>query len=259
ISAEDLVEADQLAQLQGVFLRAVRVVVHLEAARPEDYRLLFQKLKFRRLMWRLEKTERGYRLEIDGPFALFEAVTKYGLELALMVPLLLSFGALSLHAELRWGKERRPLSFHYKQEASLSAEQLAVYRRDEVTELAAGLQKQAQKKGIHLEFEEQVELLDIPGVGLCVPDLKLRLDGGPPLSIEVLGYWSRDAVWRRVEWAEAAASRGEPRLLLFCVSSRLRVSESVLPKETGASLYTYKGKMNAAAVLKSLLALTEAK
>ena len=30
----------------------------------------------------------GYRIEIDGPYSLFESVTKYGLELALLLPAL---------------------------------------------------------------------------------------------------------------------------------------------------------------------------
>ena len=47
-------------------------------------------------------------------------------------------------------------------------------------------------------------LLDLPGAGLCVPDLVFtHADTGRRVYFEALGYWSREAVWRRVELVEA--------------------------------------------------------
>jgi hypothetical protein len=65
------------------------------------------------------------------------------------------------------------------------------------------------------------------------------------VHVEVLGHWSRDAVWKRVELAE----QGLPEPVLFCASERLRVSEAVLPETTGAALYMYKGALSATVVL----------
>jgi hypothetical protein len=66
--------------------------------------------------------------------------------------------------------------------------------------------------------------------------------------VELLGFWSREAVFRRIEAAEA----GLRRPILFVVSSRLRVSEELLDGVEAASLYVYKGKVNASALLRKV-------
>ena len=88
-------------------------------------------------------------------------------------------------------------------------------------------------------------LLDLPGIGLCVPDLVFtHRDTGRRVYFEALGYWSREAVWRRVDLVEA----GLPHPIVFAVSSRLRVSEEVLDGELPGRLYVYKGAIGARAV-----------
>jgi uncharacterized protein len=64
----------------------------------------------------------------------------------------------------------------------------------------------------------------------------------------VLGYWSRDAVWKRVELCE----KGLSQRIIFAVSSRLRVSEEVLGDTSASQLYVYKGALSAREVLRRL-------
>src|SRR5690606_36987043 len=78
---------------------------------PGALRALFRKLKFQRLLHTITREKDGYRVEIDGPFSLFESVTKYGLALAIALPAIASCGRWSLEAEVRWGKQRLPLVF----------------------------------------------------------------------------------------------------------------------------------------------------
>jgi isopentenyl diphosphate isomerase/L-lactate dehydrogenase-like FMN-dependent dehydrogenase len=61
----------------------------------------------------------------------------------------------------------------------------------------------------------------------------------------MLGFWSRDAVWTRVELAQ----RGLGARIVFCASSRLRVSAEVLDDEAPAALYVFKGKPSARALM----------
>lgn len=63
--------------------------------------------------------------------------------------------------------------------------------------------------------------------------------------LELLGYWSRDAVWKRVELVE----RGFSHKIVFALSSRLRVSEQVLEESASAALLVYKGVLSARRVL----------
>jgi hypothetical protein len=67
----------------------------------------------------------------------------------------------------------------------------------------------------------------------------------------VLGFWSRSAVWKRVEMVEA----GLPHPIVFAVSKHLRVSEEVLGSDTPAALYIYARTMNARAVLERVEAV----
>lgn len=247
LTPETLVDAYELGQVQGVLLRAVRLVVEVRCRRPEDYRALFHKLKFRQLLYQIEEQEEGrYRLQIDGPFSLFESVTKYGLALALLVPDLFCCEEVSLQAEVRWGKERRPLQFQVEKKQPGRVVPEPVLRPELVSLLESPVWQKSDWKGRATE-----RLFDVPGVGICVPDLVFEKPDAPPVYLELLGYWSREAVWRRIEWAEAAPSRR----VIFAASSRLRVSEELLEEDSGSALYVFKGTLSARAVLEKVEAL----
>lgn len=256
--ARALVAGYDLAQAQAVLLRATRVTVTLRETAPIALRALLRKLKFHRLLFAAERhiTSDGETktvLVIDGPSALFEATTRYGLALAVALPSLLACAPERIEAELRWGKERLPLRFVIEApnpllEASASLESALA---DDVVAVFEKLRSKDER------FEVVVAdtLLDIPGVGLTVPDLTLReRKTRRVVHVEVLGHWSRDAVWRRVELAQSGLR--EP--VLFCASERLRVSEAVLPENTGASLYMYKGVLSASVILERAARLLEA-
>lgn len=235
--ATALIDGYDLEQARAVLLRAVQVVARIEQAEPAAARALFRKLKFLRLLHRIERSPDGaMRIEIDGPYSLFESVTKYGLLLALALPSLGRCGRWSLVADIRWGKERRPLTFTLAGDAS-AEDNVEARLPDDVQ----ALYDRFVARGGRFVVEVADEVVHLPGVGLCVPDLRfVDRETGTDVLLEVMGYWSRDAVFRRVELVAA----GLPRRLLFAVSSRLRVSEAVLDEETGSALYVYKGAMS---------------
>jgi predicted nuclease of restriction endonuclease-like RecB superfamily len=251
-NAAALVADYELVQVQSVLLRAVRIEAEVRGAPPDAYRELFRKLKFRQLLFRIEPMEGGgYRLEIDGPLSLFGATTKYGLELALSLPALLSCGDLRLKADLRWGKRREALTFEQKF-AALPGHGVETDARSDVQELVESLTRQ---RGWQVRPSEKLLDLAERGGGVLVPDLELsreRAGGGQEtVLVELLGFWSRDAVFRRIE----AAEKGLSDRVLFVVSSRLRVSEALLDGVEAASLYVYKGKINASALVRKAEAL----
>jgi predicted nuclease of restriction endonuclease-like RecB superfamily len=240
---ELLVERYERAQVQAVLLRAVRVVAEVRCAGGDSYRSLFQKLKFRRLLHRIQPLEGGgYRIEIDGPFSLFQSVAKYGLELALVLPALEACKSLRLTAEVRWSQGGRALTFRYEHETRGESSELA-RPRDEVSELVEGVA--SLESGWTASLADRV--LEVPGSGVCVPDIVLtRARDGAEVLVEVLGFWSRNAVFRRVELAQ----QGLGARLLFVVSSRLRVSDEVLDESEAAALYVYKGRINPRSVVR---------
>jgi predicted nuclease of restriction endonuclease-like RecB superfamily len=245
LNAKALVDQYDLAQLQAVLLRAVLVRAEVRCASTATYRNIFRKLKFRRLLFSLEELPGGgYRIDIDGPFSLFESVTKYGLQLALMLPALLAADSLKLEAEVRWGKARKPLTFTLEQKAQAPLNDDAGTASDEV----AALHEAFEKLGSTWRVTPAEHILELPGVGLCVPDLRFQHPSGTTVFLEVMGYLSRDAVWRRIELVE----KGMPTKVIFAVSTRLRVSEAVLADHPSAALYVYKGTLSPRAILDRL-------
>ncbi|MDH5490534.1 MAG: DUF790 family protein [Myxococcales bacterium] len=266
LGGEALLALYRLAEEQAVLLRAERVIVEVHARHPETYRRLFRKLKFLRLLYvieplgpsareaagdggaRPEPAQPGYRITVEGPYSLFSSVTKYGLQLALLLPILRECDRYRLEAALRWGKERRPLRFasEGRREPGSTAEEPRL--SDEVSSLLAKFEKRKSR----WTARPCAELLTLPGVGLIAPDLTFEGSEGERIYLEVLGFWSRAAVWARVELVQA----GLEQRILFAVPRRLRVSEAVMPEDLPAALYVFGGALSAKAVEERLDALS---
>jgi uncharacterized protein len=87
---------------------------------------------------------------------------------------------------------------------------------------------------------------------VCIPDLSFEhAQTGERVYLEVLGFWSRDAVWKRVELVQA----GLAHRIVFAVGQHLRVSEAALDAELPGALYVYKRTMSAKAILERVAAL----
>lgn len=233
------VERYDACQYQAVLLRATRVRARVRCTAPGGYRELFRALKFRRLLYTLQQDGDGYVLDIDGPFSLFESVTKYGVQLALLFPALLGCDELDLEAEVRWGKQRTPLTFRYRGRGVAGAAPVGE-ARPELTDLV----RRVAESGSDWTVRLNDRVLELPGVGVVIPDLVFTR-GEQMVYLELLGYWSRDAVWKRVELVE----RGFSHKIVFALSSRLRVSEQVLEESASAALLVYKGVLSARRVL----------
>jgi predicted nuclease of restriction endonuclease-like RecB superfamily len=255
----------ELAQAQAVLLRAVKVTATVRARDAATYRRLFRQLKFLRLLPTIAPLPNGgYRLEIDGPFSLFQAVTRYGLQLGLALPSIAACDEWTLEADVLWGPDRRAARFHLDG-ATTPADGTAVSAApaDGATVRTTPPQAPSELETFIVAFEElgspwRVErdpaVLDLPGIGLCVPDLAFEreLDGRVVrVHLEVLGFWSREAVWRRIDLVRA----GLPHRMLFAASRDLRVSEELLDDAVTASLYVFTRVLGARAVLTRLDAL----
>lgn len=238
ISVPALVAAFEDGQAQAVLLRAEKLAARVRCNGPAALRALLRKLKFLRLLFTVVEDKDAFVLGIDGPMSMFDAGTKYGLQLALALPALEACDELTLEALVRWGKAREPLTFRYEGGIGSAADDAPL--PDEVVALKRGID--ATDSGWKAKRGQAI--LNLPGVGVCVPDLELT-KGKQTVYVEVLGFWSRDAVWKRVELAK----KGLAAKVVFCASARLRVSEDVVPEDASAALYMYKGVMSARAVL----------
>lgn len=246
VGAEALVETYAEAQLLGIFLRAVRVRAFLRLENPADVRHLFWKLKFRELLFRLEEEAPGaYRLELEGPSSLLASSTRYGLRLAQVIRALRTAGATKLEADVLWGKGKRPLTFRHTlaEDRAWNAE-ADEWMRPEL----AGLLESPLFGDKGYSARQSSRILHVPGLGVCVPDLEFSKEGEESIFFELLGEGSRDAAFRRAEWA-----RGTPGCkIVFAAPSRLRVSAEIMEGAVSASLLVYKGSLSPKKVLEHL-------
>jgi predicted nuclease of restriction endonuclease-like RecB superfamily len=247
-----LVAAYEDGGVQAVLLRAVSVRVRVLGANPAAYRTLFRKLKFLRLLHQIQPLPPtrgsaipGYEIAIDGPYSLFDSVTRYGLALALAYPAIAACGRFVLEADLRWGKDRRPMRFVQKGGQGDKDGESAATADEALPEEVAQLLADLERLGDDFTATPSSKLVALPGAGVVAPDLELRHTSGRSVYLEVLGFWSRDAVWKRIELAQA----GLPEPMIFAVSKHLRVSEAALPDDPAAALYVYAHKMSARTIL----------
>jgi len=233
-------------------------------ASPGLARAFFAKLKFHKLLFTTKPRPDGFELIIDGPYSMFDSVTKYGVRLACLVPALRALEEWKLEAKIKWGKQKDALVFKLastdaiqfvrgkpkqpvldsrapQSDGSPSSWSDGIHLSDDVRELIEGI----QSLKTNWKVRPANKLLEM-GQDMCIPDLELtHPEREGPVYVEVLGYWSRDAVWKRVELVQAGLDAN----VVFVVSSRLRVSAEVLEDESASALYVYKGKMSARAVL----------
>lgn len=246
IDPEHLIALYERANRQALLLRATRVDVQVQSPRTGAVRVLFRKLKFLRLLHRITATPDGYRIEIEGPYALFQQVTKYGLQLALLLPTLDAVGPYELTAEVLWGAQRERRTLH------MSGGAAGELPPDRLPDELEKLKKAFTKLKSGWTLRRSTKIIALPGVGLCIPDLVFKHPDRGIVYLELMGYWSRDAVWKRVDLVEA----GMRDRVIFAVSTRLRVSEEVLDDDAPAALYVFKGALHAREVHARLEHLT---
>ena len=185
---------------------------------------------------------------VDGPFSLFQQTTKYGLAFSQLLPLLEGCERYTLVAEIRWGEQRAPLEFRWE---GGGTEKTSTHEPALPEDLAVFVEK-FRRAETDWEVRSAATILEAPGLGLVIPDLEFqRRSDRARVYLESLGYFRKESVWKRVDLAR----RGLGEKIVFALSERLRVDESVIGDEVPAALYVYKGVMNAKSVLEKIEAL----
>ena len=248
LDAQALLDRYDVALAQGVLLRATSVRVEFDGLDPGRMRQLFRSVRFHGLLHRIEPLDNGrLAIEIDGPFSLFRAVQRYGLKLAVFLPSVLRCEDWHLQATVLWGKRRERMSF------LLDAKRGLRPAHDRVSGVAPELDRFRQRFA-KLESSWQVsagdEILKLKGEqAVCIPDLVFdHRESGERIYLEAFGFWSRTAVWQRVE----SFKRGLDAPVILAVGKQLRVSEEVLDDDDAGAIYVYRTTMSPKSVLERL-------
>jgi uncharacterized protein len=232
LTTQRLIDRYNVALAQAVLLRSVRVEVEVRNERPARYRQLFRRLKFHRLLYRVEGSMHdGYLIHIDGPMSLFSATTKYGLQMALFLPALLHCTDFRLDAELRWGPKREPRSFHLDAATSLISHQADTgqYVPAEIAAFVERFRQVAQS----WELSECTEVIELGREGVWVPDYRaVHKDTRIDIFVEVLGFWKKSSLDRLLR----LLPKHGPARFVLAISEKLKVDEGTLSDLPGPIL-----------------------
>jgi uncharacterized protein len=241
-------------ELQAVLLRANEIVVDVDAT-PADVRRLLRALKLQQLLFRVEASGTlSLRLIIDGPMGLFSSSSRYGLKLALLLPHIRACRKHHVSAQVQLRKGGKVETFVCSGTSTAHSalddsrdDALPPHTQQLLSDLPALLPPGCT-------VTASTELLAVDGHGALVPDVSITSATGARVCVEVLGFWSRPAVWKRVELVERGLV---PVPVVFCYSDRLRVSEEAIDDDR-ASLCAFKGVLSSRRVADKISALLAA-
>lgn len=137
ITATELLERYNTAQVQGLLMTAKSLQIRADHADPAELRRLFKYLKFFRLLAEIRQDGPAYIIRISGPLAIFSNTRKYALQLAAFFPAVLLLKKWKLTAEIEWKNrslqlildEKSNLRSHYRNFSAYVPEEIAMFHR----------------------------------------------------------------------------------------------------------------------------------
>ena len=137
ITASELLERYNTAQVQGLLMTAKSLQIRADHADPAELRRLFKYLKFFRLLAEIRQDGPAYIIRISGPLAIFSNTRKYALQLAAFFPAVLLLKKWKLTAEIEWKNrslqlildEKSNLRSHYRNFSAYVPEEIAMFHR----------------------------------------------------------------------------------------------------------------------------------
>lgn len=214
-----LVRRYDVALAQSVLLHAVRVTVSLDDPTTPRLRQLLRWVKFHQLTHSARRVGKRFELVLDGPMSLFSQSTRYGLQLASFLPaLLLQPGKWSLVADVRWTQRR------LEKRLELSHDQGLVSHLVDHGAWTSREQEWFIERFTALKCDwkmsDRTDPILLDGKSVVLPDFAFE-SGGRTAFLEIVGYWRKDWLTRRMEALEKYA----PGNLILAVSRKLLGSE----------------------------------
>ena len=254
LTAVRLIDRYNVSLAQAVLLRSVAIRLEIRRETPIRYREIFRRLKFHRLLYRVEGTmAEGYVLQIDGPLSLFSATNRYGVQMANFLPTLLHCKDFRLDAELRWGPPKTPATFHLESRDALVSHQddIAAFTP---AEYKAFVDRFRQVAG-GWELSDATEIVELGREGVWIPDYRIvHSASGFEVFVEVLGFWKQGSLERLARLLPLHCR--QPYLL--AISDRLKVDEAA-PREAEGPFVRFREIPNAPELLARLEALRREK
>jgi hypothetical protein len=248
---EALLHRYNLSQVQGVFYKASHIILNVHRNDPGEYKLLFRYLKLFQLMTYIEgDADHGFTITIDGPASLFKVSTRYGLDIAKLIPAMLHVTKWNLKATLQtrdfYTNEPKLRHFSLKDDCGLVTHYPPGKPYDSMLEASFADRWDSLKSEWRLERE--VDLIPIPG-SVMIPDFRLVHPDGRTFLLEIVGYWRPE--YLRKKFSQVRQSGCDN--LILAISERLNLEKAgVKVQNTPARMIWFKDKLAPKSVLAAI-------
>ncbi len=230
----ELLNRYNVALAQAVLYRANSMTVRLGAQDSNRLRLLFQMLKFHRLMHTTEREGDGFVITLDGPGSLFKKGRKYGLEMAKFLPSLLHLSGWSMEAEVEWSG--RDFQFELSEEDGLIPHGRA--RGQWVAEEEKWFEERFDDKTPEgWQLERRGEIVKLSDNEVLITDYVVRTADGAEVWLEIVGFWRISYLRRRLKMLRDMELETP---VVLVVSERLKADRKALD-DAPAEVVFFKG------------------
>ena len=215
-TAIEIVEAYNLALVQGLLLASVEVTVDLR----EHVRAVVRFAKLAGLVCTCSFVARGTRLCVSGPLSILRHTTKYGFALASFFPAVLSTVGFELTA--RCVLEGEPVVVRV-----IAADRLArthALPRDADSAVERALARDLRRLGGPWTLAREASAVRA-GDKIIFPDFTLQRGDGASVLVEIVGFYTPEYLRSKIEALRAA---GQDRMIV-CVDESLACSEGDVP------------------------------
>jgi predicted nuclease of restriction endonuclease-like RecB superfamily len=239
-----------LSQTQGVFYKASDLVMHLYRNDPGEYKLMFRYLKLFRLMTYIEgDADQGFTITIDGPASLFKPSTRYGVDIAKLIPAILHVSRWRLTATLQikdpYSQQVRSRQFTLDSDCGLVTHYPPGKPYDSMIEESFVSRWPANSPW---KLEREVDLIPLPG-SVMIPDFRLVHTDGREYLLEIVGYWRPE--YLRKKFAQVRQS--DRTTLILAISERLNLEKAGVDlSQVPVPIVWFKTKLQPKAILEVL-------
>ena len=169
------------------------------------WRAIFRAVKLARLMYRIERAGRSYRVELTGPAAAFiTRPQRYGARFARVVPALIAAPRWRLDATVVRGERR--LTYPLDAGSQLAVPVRRRRRYDSMFERSLARDFAARMKDERKGWTLLREAAPVAAAGqVFLPDFTLRHRDGREAFIEIVGYWTPEYLETKLAKLRAAA------------------------------------------------------
>ncbi len=222
---QQLLHRYNLVLCQSILLHAKSIKVVLSSPSAQWLRLIFRRIKFYRLLYRVWKRDGALEIVIDGPQSLLSHSSRYGLQFAMFLPVLPNYpGEWRMEADLMWGKKRKL----HKQMVLTEGSDLSSHYQ------LKGLWRSNTEEWFETRFSKQnldwvlsqPEALDLGEQRVLIPNFKLthRFDDEKVAYLNIVGFWRQKHLVDTI--------RKSPKNVMFAVSRKYAGDAAKLPENT---------------------------